>query len=120
MTSESIFSGLHHLEGAFTRVYLVANLTYWGSKCLFVTVTALRGVCHKGPKTIRGLCHLNLCYLLVLENSHSSSAYLVPQTSRFMAGEVSHFVGDYRHHMHATVLTVCAMKVWAFFDRLSV
>lgn len=75
LSSENILSDLCHPGGTFTGVYLVACWIDWSSKTwshqqhsLCLVGPALRGVCHKGSWSIRGICHLSLCFLLALES----------------------------------------------------
>ena len=95
MTSEDIFSG-----SCITGVHLRVSWIDWGSETqshkhhsFCPAVPALRGICHKGSQSVRGFCHLNLHWLLVVEKFHSSSAYLVSQISGFVTGGVPCFCG---------------------------
>lgn len=120
MASKNVFCGLHHKAGARTRVHLVASQENQGSKpwlshkSLFGPAlpshATLRGIFHKEAQPMVGLCCLNLPCFLILEKSHSSSACLVSQISRFLAGGISQSYGKQEPH----ILTICATKVFAF------
>lgn len=77
------------------KCILAASQIDWGSEMesLCPAVSALRGVYHKGSQTTRGLCHLNLHCLLVLEKSHSNSTCPVSQIGGFVAGGIPHSYG---------------------------
>ena len=77
-------------------------------------VPAFRGIFHKGSQSIRGLCLLNLCFLLVLEKSHSSSTCPMSQVSGSVTRDVPHSHGKPDIVFHCTILLPLAMESFYF------
>lgn len=97
MTRENIVSGPHHLEGARVWMHLAqTRVPSLGCYKRFIgPVTQLSKVPgHQQPQPIMVLRYLNPHCLLIQEKSHSSSACLMSQASRFVAAGTSQFGGD--------------------------
>ena len=122
MYTENTLPGLCHLEGALTEMGLVANQIDWDSETqshkqhsLGLAVPGPRGLCPKGSQFKRGLNHVNICCLLVLEKKNPNP--VAPTQCHklgFIAGGDPHFCGtmETRNSFHYTILTPCKGKAF--------
>lgn len=94
-----------------TRVprHEIINSTFYSP-----AVPAFKGIFHKGSQSKRGLFHLNLCCLLVLEKSHSSSICPMSQVSGSVTRGVPHSHGKPETVFHYTILLPLAMESFYF------